>query len=61
MSSPTWMKAIQEGFGKGGIFTSRGIQQHVQSMTNWQRNQWLRAGSPRTMDRLEHFANLVHP
>ncbi len=34
------------------------IQVQVNLMTNWQRNQWARAGYPKGMEKLEHFASL---
>lgn len=33
-------------------------QQLINRMTNWQRNQWNRAGSPMGKEQLEHYAAL---
>ena len=35
-------------------------QQILHSMTNWQFNQWNRAGRPMSMEKLKHFATLPH-
>jgi hypothetical protein len=35
-------------------------QNVINRMTNWQRNQWGRAGHPMDLEKLEHFAALPH-
>lgn len=35
-------------------------QEIINKMTNWQRNQWGRAGHPMDHDSLNHFAQLPH-
>lgn len=36
-------------------FNEERIQRHVRKMTNWQRNQWARAGYPTDDESLEKF------
>lgn len=35
-------------------------QKTLSRMTNWQRNQWGRAGHPMDMDSINHYASLPH-
>lgn len=33
-------------------------QQLINRMTNWQRNQWAKAGYPKDLDKIAHFSSL---
>jgi len=47
-------------YARSKMATLSPTQQAINKMTNWQRNQWGRAGYPMTPEKLEHFANLPH-
>jgi len=73
LSSPNPRQIIEKsGWGRSKrskvIETSRRIahraspeQQIIATMTNWQRNQWGRAGHPMELDKIKEFANLQRP
>ncbi len=40
-------------------FAGEHIQKHVRRMTNWQRNQWAKAGYPTDKESLEKFDGMA--
>lgn len=47
-------------YARSQMRTLSPTQQAINKMTNWQRNQWGKAGHPMAPEKLEHFASLSH-
>ena len=57
--SPRQRKKVVQ-YARSKVVSVSPEQQIIGKMTNWQRNQWGRAGHPKDMDSLKRFAEMPH-